>query len=303
MFKNYLKIAFRNIKRHLGYSFINIFGLSVGLACCILILLWIREEVSFNKFHENIDDLYVEVTTARFGDETITYPGSPPAFGPAVKQEYPEILNTARFDNGTATMVLAHEKKMYREEVQIGDPSILEMFSFPLIKGDRATALARPHSMVMTERMAEKYFGNDEPVGQIIRVDDTYDFEVTGILKNIPSNSSIRFDFLVPLSFFNDLRGPRYLTSWGNLSFRTYVLLEKNVDFETVSQKIADRLVRQGEKDIDVFLHPFSRLYLYWLDTGGGRIEKIHLFTLIAFNGIYVFIGSSFFSCPYASRF
>jgi putative ABC transport system permease protein len=282
MFKNYLKISLRNIKRHKGYSFINITGLAVGIACCLFILLWIQDEVSFNKFHENIDDIYVVVTTARFGEDTITYPGTPPALGPAVKEEYPEILNAARLQNGVNPFSLSYGDKKFREGVNLADPSVLEMLTFPLIQGNPQTALSDPHSLIMSERMAHKYFGNENPIGKIVRIENQYDFKVTGVLKKIPSNSSIRFDFLAPLSFLEELRGKDYMSSWGNLSFRTYVQLQKNIPFESISQKLADRLQREGEEDVDVFLHPFKRLYLYWLDMGGGHIEQVRMFTLIA---------------------
>lgn len=282
MLRNYLKIAFRIINRHKGYSFINISGLAIGMACCILIMLWVQGELSFDKFHENSNDLYVVVTSTSFGSKVITYPGTPPAFGPAVEQEYPEIINTARFNNGQTPLVLAHGEKKFRERVQIADASVLEMFTFPLVQGHPATALSNPHSIVMTERMAEKYFGSEDPLGKIIRVDNTYDFTVTGILKSLPYNSSIQFDFLVPLAFFDDLRGEAYLRSWGNLSFRTYVQLQSHISYENVSQKIADRIEREGEENCEAFLHPFSRLYLHWLDRGGGRIGQVRMFSLIA---------------------
>jgi putative ABC transport system permease protein len=288
MFKNYLKIAFRNIRRHLGYSVINVTGLTVGMACCLLILLWVQDEVSFDRFHENLDDLHVAVTSARFGDEVLTFPGTPPAFAPAVIEEYPEIVNAARFNNGTTSLVLTYGEKTFREEVQLADASALEMFTFPLIQGDPASALSETHSIVMTEGMAEKYFGEEDPVGKIIRVNDTYDFTVSGVLKDISPNSSIQFDFLAPVEFLNDIRGRSYLTTWGNLSFRTYVQLQSNVSFESVSQKLANRLIREGQEDVEVFLRPFKRLHLFWLDQGGGQIDQVRTFSLIAFFVLFI---------------
>jgi putative ABC transport system permease protein len=282
MFKNYLKVALRTMQRNKMFSVINIAGLTIGLTCVALLVLWIQDEVSYDQFHEDIDDIYVVVTTARFGDDTITYPGTPPALGPAVKEEYPEILNAARLQNGLNPFSLSYGDKKFREGVNLVDPSVLEMFTFPLIEGDPHTALFEPHSLIMSEKMAHKYFGSENPIGKIVRIENHYDFKVTGILKKIPSNSSIRFDFLAPLSFLEELRGKDYTNTWGNLSFRTYVQLQKNIPFESISQKLADRLHREGEEDVDVFLHPFKRLYLYWLDMGGGHIEQVRMFTLIA---------------------
>jgi putative ABC transport system permease protein len=213
----------------------------------------------------------------------LTYPGSPPAFAPAVIEEYPEIVNAARFNNGTNSLVLTYGEKIFREEVQLADASVLEMFTFPLSQGDPATALSETHSIVMTKRMAEKYFGEEDPVGKTIRVNNTYDFKVSGVLEDISPNSSIRFDFLAPVEFLNDIRGRAYLRTWGNLSFRTYVQLQSNVPFENVSQKLTDRLIREGQEDVEVFLRPFKRLHLFWLDQGGGRIDQVRTFSLIAF--------------------
>jgi len=283
MWKNYLKIAIRNLMKYKGYSFINVTGLTIGMACCFLILLWIQDEISYNKFHEKLDDIYVVVTSTHFSSRTVTWPGSPPAFGPAVEAEYPEIINSVRLNNGTTSLIISYNDKKFRGELQAADPSILEMFTFPLVKGDPATALSEPHSIVMTEKMAEKYFGEEEPIGKILKIENDYDFKVTGILKNIPLNSTIRFDFLIPLQFLEEIwQNKNYTKTWRNFSFQTYIQLQKGIPYKTVDEKLADRLKREGEENVDVFIQPFSRLHLYWLDMGGGRIQLIRLFGLIA---------------------
>ena len=282
MFKNYMKITFRNIKKQKGYSFINVMGLAMGMTVGILILLWVLDEVSVNQFHENIDDLFIVGTHSHYGNETQTSTGTPPALGPALKAEYPEIVNSARFINGYANMVLSTDEKQLNEGVRAADPSVLEMFSFPLVQGDSKRALSDPHSIVMTEQMAQKYFEQEDPIGQILTIDNTYDFTVTGILQTMPANSTLHFDFLVPINFFREY-WELDLEKWTNFAYTTYVQLNKNTSLADVNQKIMER-IRKGNRqsDSDVFLSPFADLYLHGLGSGGGRIIQVSVFAIIA---------------------
>jgi len=284
MFKNYLKVALRNIKRHKGYSFINISGLAVGLACCMLIFLWVQNEFSYDKFHEHADNLYIVGTHQRLGNRTTTSSGTPSALGPALKEEYPEIVNSVRFSNGPHQLIFAYGEKRFREAAEAVDPSLLEMFSFPLIQGDTATALVNPYSVVMTERMAKKYFGPENPIGKVILVENKYDFRVTGVLENLPHNSILQFDFLVPIHFLKEhWKSPRMLDRWSNLSFTTLVQLHEDTSLEEVNKKIAGRIKQGFEKDdVEPFLWPYTKLHLHGLGTGGGRIIQVRMLSLIA---------------------
>ncbi len=284
MFKNYMKIALRNIKRYKGYSFINIFGLAVGITCCILIFLWVQDEFSYDKFHENGDNLYLVGTHQRLGNRTATSSGTPPALGPAFKEEYPEIANSVRFCNGPHALIFAYGEKRLREYVEAVDGSLLEMFSFPLLQGNPKTALTKPYSLVMTERMAQKYFNAENALGKIIRVENKYDFEVTGVLKNLPRNSLLQFDFLVPIQFLSEYWNvPEHLNTWYNFSFTTFVQLHESASPQEVEEKTAGR-INKGHPDDDAtpFLRPYTKLYLYGLGTGGGRITRIRMLSLIA---------------------
>ena len=281
MLKNYLKIALRNIKKHRGYSLINIGGLAFGMACGILILLWVQDEMSFDKFHNNSDDLYIIGTQDRSANDTRQSAGTPPALGPVLKAEYPEILNATRFVNGYANMVISYGDKRFNEYVRAADPSVLEMFTFPLVQGDPNTALLNPHSMIITERMGEKYFGNEDPIGKVLTIDNKYDFTVMGILQNMPHNSTLTFDFLVPIPFFKEYWGLD-LNKWSNFAYTTYVQLQKGVSLEEVNRKIEGRIIRGGESKAEPFIVHFDRLYLHGLGSGGGRIMTIRLFALIA---------------------
>ncbi len=283
MFKNYLKIALRNIRKHKGYSFINIFGLAVGITCCILIFLWVQDEFSYDHFHENGDNLYIVGTRQRLGNRTSTSSGTPPALGPAFKKEYPEIINSVRFCNGPHDLIFAYNEKRFSEYVEAVDGSLLEMFTFPLIQGNPKTALKNPHSLVMTERMAQKYFNTENALGKIIRVENKYDFEVTGVLKNIPHNSLLQFDFLVPIQFLEEhWNAPNHLDTWYNLSFTTFVQLHENASPKAVEEKTAGRINKgHPSDDVTPFLRPYSKLYLYGL-TGRGRITRVRMLSLIA---------------------
>jgi len=283
MFKNYLKIALRNIQKHKGYSFINIFGLAVGIACCILIFLWVQDEFSYDQFHENGDNLYLVGTYLRLGNQTETSSGTPPALGPAFRAEYPEIVNSVRFCNGPHALIFAYGEKRFREYVEAVDGSLLEMFTFPLIQGNPKTALTIPYSLVMTERMAQKYFHNEDALGKVIRVENKYDFEVTGVLKNIPRNSTLQFDFLVPVQFLEEhWNDPHHLQTWYNLSFTTFVQLREDASPKVVEEKTAGR-IKQGhpEDDVTPFLRSYPKLYLYGL-TGRGRIARVRMLSLVA---------------------
>ncbi len=279
--KNYLKITIRNFVKFKSYSFINIFGLAVGMTFCILILLWVQDEFSYNQFHKNKDNLYIVGTHSHYGDQIRTSAGTPPALGPALKTEYPEILNSARFINGFVDMVIKFGDKIFTENVRAADPAVLEMFTFPLINGDPTTVLLNPYSIIMTERMAKKYFGDKNPIGKVLTIDNKYDFTVTGILQNMPHNTSIHFDFLVPIEFFREY-WELDLEKWSNFAYNTYVQLHQNASYQEVNLKIIDRIKNGQESDSEAFLYSYKNLYLYGLGNGGGHIGQVRMFLLIA---------------------
>ena len=206
MFKNYVLIALRNIKRHQGYSFINLAGLALGMACCVLILAWVIDEVGTNRFHERSDSIYLVRTTQHYGSRVVTGTGSVPALGPALKAEYPEVLNAARIQNGQSEHLLEHGDRAFREPVQMADPGIFGIFTFPLVKGQVKDLMADPGVMVLSETAAKKMFGPEDPLGRTVTLDKTHSFRVAGVMRDIPRNSSIRFDIWVPFDLARRLR-------------------------------------------------------------------------------------------------
>ncbi|MGB2763215.1 MAG: ABC transporter permease [Candidatus Aminicenantaceae bacterium] len=284
MLKNYLKIALRNIKRHKGYSFINIVGLAIGMACCILILLWVQDELSYDRFHENADDIYRVIQDINFTDHSTTWTITQGPLGPSLKENFPEVINATRITG--RGLRLTYKKKNFDEDVGMADCSIFEMFTFPLVKGDPSTALSDPFSMVMTEEMAKKYFGDEDPIGKTIKADNQWDFQVTGVLKKVPRNSHLQFDFLIPFIFGRELNYT--VDRWGNSQFRTYVQLPKGVPAQEVIQKISGYLYEKPtiEKDARLNLQPLTRIHLhsnYEFDSAHGDITYVTIFSIIAF--------------------
>jgi putative ABC transport system permease protein len=284
MLKNYLKIALRNIKRHKGYSLINIVGLAVGMACCILILLWVQDELSYDRFHENADDIHRVIQDINFADHSTTWTITQGPLGPSLKEDFPEIINAVRItDRGFR---LTYDDKSFDEDVGLADDSLFEMFTFPLVKGDPATALSNPLSIVLTEKMAVKYFGDEDPIGKTINADNKWDFQVTGVMKNVPRNSHLQFDFLIPFIFGRELNYT--VDHWGNSSFRTYVQLPKGTPAQDVISKISGYLFEKPtiEKDARLNLQPLTRIHLYSnyeYDSAHGDIAYVIVFSIIAF--------------------
>lgn len=276
MMRNYFKIAVRNIIKQKIYSLIIILGLAVGMSCAILIFLWVQDELRYDRFHANADELYLVKLDQKYVSNVISsVTTTPGALGPALQKEYPEIVNFSRSSSIGKVLLRYDEKVFFESRLGLVDPSLFEMFSFPFVKGNPKTALSSPHNIVLTEEMAKKYFGPDEPMGKTIKMNNRYSFIVTGVLKDIPKNSSIRYDFFVPLVFLRELGSE--IDQWKNDRFRTYVLLDKNVSFQRVNEKIALRLQREYDTRAEVFLSPFSDWHLHVQNDGAAFLFVIIL--------------------------
>ena len=284
MIKNYLKIALRNIARHKGYSFINITGLAIGMACCILILLWVNDELSYDRFHENADGICRVVQDINFTDHSTTWAISQGPLGPSLKKDFPEIKNMVRITG--RGFRFSYKDNSFDEVVGMADGSIFEVFTFPLLKGDSAAALTDPNSIVLTEEMADKYFGDEDPMGKVLKADNQYDFLVTGILKKFPRNSHLQYDLLIPFVFGRELNYT--VDSWRNSQFSTYVQLQKGISPKEAVKKISDYLYEKPtlEKDARLNLQPLIRIHLYSdyeFDAQSGDISNVRIFSLVAF--------------------
>jgi len=240
MFKNYFKVAWRNIVRHKGYSFLNIIGLAVGMACALFILFWVQDELSFDRFHANAATLYRVEQDQATGQGKFHVPVTPFPLGPALKAEIPEIKDATRAARPGDLLVRYGENAFFESRVIAVDPQIFQMFTFPLVKGDPATALIRPGSLIISEDMAKKYFAGAEPMGKNVTINNTHAFTVTGVMKNVPLNSSVSFDMLVPFDFVKTLG--LYNDSMGQNEIVTFVQLHPKSNATTAGEKIT-RLV------------------------------------------------------------
>jgi len=292
MFKNYLKIALRVIKRHKGYSFINITGLATGIACCLLILIWIRHELSYDRFHEKGEQIFKVTIESHMSDGKIE-PFSNTQFplAPALKERYPDIKNSTRIFKAKA--LIRHGSQAFNEDgFCFTDPSLIEMFTFPLVSGNPETALSEANSIVITEDMAQKYFGNKDPIGKIMSVNVKRDFIVTGVMKNMPANSHIQFDFLVPIGILENLGRERLrqewdasgLNSWGATYVHTYVLLQESSSYLDVEQKISGFLkeVKSGTRWM-LRMQPLFQIYLFPINGSNTVVKYLIIFAIIAF--------------------
>ncbi|MFC1564926.1 ABC transporter permease [candidate division KSB1 bacterium] len=285
MFKNYLKVSLRIVKRYKGFSFINISGLAIGMACCILILLWVQDELSFDRFHENIDNLYRAVWEMDLGDST-RFTGSCPApFAKAFKEEYPEVLKASMVTSGGATFRINDE--VFRENRYcFANPDFIQMCSFDFISGNPSTALNDPYSIVITEEIAKKYFKDEDPVGKIMNMNNKRDLTITGVIKNMPENSSIRFNLISPFQLLYEISS--ITDDWDRHSYSSYVLLTENSSIESFNEKIAD-FKKQFSPDtqMKLFLHPVKSIHLrsgFISDGFGnkGNIKYVYIFSSLA---------------------
>jgi putative ABC transport system permease protein len=291
MLGNYLKITLRNMKKYKVYSLINISGLAVGIACTIFIFLWVKDELSFDRFHENADRIY-RVVSSTSDDGSPTNANGSFGVGPALKKDFSEVIETVRIrkmGQSVKRYVGFKDKKFYESRFFFAEPTIFTVFNFLLVKGDSTTSLNDPNSIVLTEEMAKKYFGNEDPIGKIIEADPYNDgnlmlFRITGIAKNVPSNSHFHFDFLASYSSLKDDTD----NFSGFYQHFTYVLLNSKSSVESLENKLLGFLHRNWKKDpwytislqplLDIRLH--SRLRSEIEST--GNILYVYIFTAIA---------------------
>lgn len=231
MLRNYLKVAFRNLLKNKTHSLINILGLAVGLASCMFIALFIRNQLSYDDFHEKADRIYRVTHDERGLIEGGRYMATVgPQVAPALAVEYPEVERGVRFRFTNPTVMEAGDRRFYEKGVVYTDSTLFDVFTFPLRLGDKKTALDAPNTVVLTQEMAVKYFGDRDPLGETIRMDGE-PLTVTGVFEPIPDRSHLHFDFAVSFSTFRVPRGyPVTLDDWGWISFHNYILLDESVD-------------------------------------------------------------------------
>jgi putative ABC transport system permease protein len=265
MIINYLKIAFRNLVKHKAFSLINISGLAIGMACCLLIVIFVQDELSYDRFHENADRIYRIASKENRRGVIADYPFVFSGIPPILQNDYSEVLDYVRFDPRENVLVSSEDKEFYEERLFYTDASVFEMFTFPLVKGNPEIALKDPYSLVLTQRMADKYFSGENPVGQTLTIDNEHDYQITGVLREIPRNSHIKFDFLASIATL-EAQDPRYGKLWAWNCY-TYVLLPKDYSYLDLERKFPDFIRRhRGEKAVGAYtfyLQPLTRIHLH----------------------------------------
>ncbi len=291
MFKNYLKIAIRNIIKYKGYTFINITGLAVGMACCIFILAYIIDEISFDRFHEKADNIYRVTTKGIISGRTIEVATIPAPMAKAMVNDFPEVLDAVRFRSFGNVIVSYKDKQYFESEFLYTDNSIFDIFSFNLILGDPETALKTPYTVVITQEIAHKYFGNENPVGKIIRLDNSEDFSITGVIDKVPLNSSLNFGMLA--SFETLYKSRPDDMGWVGWNYQTYILLKDGIDyrsfdnkFKSFNDKYIGAIMKQIGGEVYNYLQPLTSIHLhsnmeFELDTNSD-IKYVYAFAAIA---------------------
>lgn len=266
MLKNYLRIAFRNFKSQRFYSFTNIFGLSVGITASILVLLYVKHEFSFDSYHKNVNQIYR--IGFSFTQEGVTnYCAQTPAkLGPALKDMYPEIKKLSRIYFSKRMFVEAGDIKKFEDRISYADPEFFDIFSYDVISGNKAQFLKNANSIVITESTAKKYFGNSNPLGKIIEIDNKYMFEVNGVIKDVPVNSQFRFDFIAPYASLEKQPVSGYFSQWScTFGSYTYMLVGNGFDPKSFEKKTANFFKTHTdlkEGDWRVIAVPLSDIHL-----------------------------------------
>ncbi len=296
MVKNYLKIALRNIKKYKAFSFINILGLSIGISCCLLILLFVQDELGYDRYHEKADRIYRLVDSFDVqGGISRHYALSSAPFAPMLKKDFPEIEDAVRLFPGRRRLVSYGEKKFYEDGLFFADASLFHIFTFPLIKGNPNTALASPNTLVISERIALKYFGNVEAMNKKLRINDQ-DYLVTGVMEDIPNNSHFygdMFGSMKTLEQIPDIQ-ERYFQNWARHEFYTYLLLKEGSSYEDLERKLPESIEKYAAQQIETILggtlsshlQPLTNIHLYsnlqMEISPNGDIKYVYIFSVIA---------------------
>jgi len=292
MFKNYLKVAFRNIRNHKGYSLINLTGLIIGLTSCILILSYVLYELSYDRYHEKSERIFRLGVKGNIGQRQMSVPITNYAAAPSLAREYPEVINSVKFFPMAWTgriFVKYGEKQFYEENIYYAENSVFDIFTFPMIKGNPKTALETANTIVITEDVARKYFGDEEPVGKFLKFNNQTDFVVTGVIENVPKNSHLTFDMLYSFKTIYSAG----MESEVDFRYYSYILVQENCNYKDLDKKISSFqdeplksiLAATGGK-VNYFIEPVTRLHLYsqmsYNPPGAGNVKYVYIFSVIA---------------------
>jgi predicted permease len=290
MFSNFIKVAIRNLLRQKGFSFINIFGLALGISCTALIGLWVNDEISYDRFHQGHDRMYR--VTATLPELKVHAAVSSAPLALAIKNEIPEVEDVVRLSGFNRDLVQVGDVKFEEKAILYADSNFFRVFTFPFVKGNSESALLNPEGIVITEEMAIKYFGTTDVLEKTIRKNSKDDFTITGVIANIPENSHLKFDFVQPMRYLartnNDLKN----NVWDNFNYYTYLKLGEKADqsksaIESLEKKMQG-IYKKNEEVLKVgfVLQPLAQIHLhsnFLADIGGhGNAQNVYIFTIVA---------------------
>jgi putative ABC transport system permease protein len=293
MFKNYIKVALVNLRKHKAFSFINIIGLAIGIACCILITIYVFHELSYDRYHAKADRIFRLHSDLKFSGDHLIIPKSSPPTGKYLVENYPEVLSAVQFRGPMRLPIRHRDKLFYINRFFFADNSVFDIFDFPLIKGDPRTALTTASTCVITESTAKKYFGDESPLGKVLHVNNHWDLTVTGVVKNVPRNSHFGFDMLCSFETYAQ-ENKRDMQNWLFINNYTYILLQKGYDHKHLEQKLPEMveknigpMLKYVKGEYQLTLMPLTQIHLHsnlmQEISGNSDIVYVYIFSVITF--------------------
>jgi putative ABC transport system permease protein len=301
MIRNYFKIAWRNMARNRAFSAINIVGLAFGLASCMLISLYVLDELSFDRFNEKADRIVRVILKGTMQGGKINEAHVMPPTAQALHADYPEVLEATRLRNAFGALLTYGDKTFREEAMAFVDSNFFQVFTLPLLQGNPKTALTEPNTAVITREMARKYFGNQDPMGKVLTVKSwNANYRITGVIDEVPNNSHFHFNLFMSMSSFKDSKSPSWMTS----EFFTYLVLPKGYDYKRLEAKLPQTVekymgpqlkqamgvslseFRKGGNDLGLYLQPLTDIHLrsdFAHDLGNnGDIKYVYIFSAVA---------------------
>ncbi len=280
MIKNYIKTAFRNLIRHKTFSIVNVIGLSLGLTIGMFNLLWVVDEMSFDKFHSKYKNTYRMIHESFSVGESMHFSNCPAPLGNILKERFPEVETMFRFTSFGAGKLVYKEKTFMLRHFYYADKEILDVLDFDFIYGDAKTALSEPSSIIISQSTSQKLFGDVNPIGKTIQSDDVDNFKIAGVFKDFPLNSSLMFDLIVPFTYLKEIGFST--EDWGSFSWQTFLYLKSDKAINSLKEKMKGLLAEfvDGEEYV-LKLQSLEDLHFYNMDGSEGRIKYVRIFIII----------------------
>ncbi len=294
MLNNYLKVAYRNLKKNKGFSFINIAGLAIGITCCLYILLYVQFQMSFDNYHKNIDRLYLVGFVSKSESGSTVYRSNMTRIGPAIRKDFPGAECVGRLTSWERKATIKRGDLLFNEKwVNYAEPEIFDLFSIPFLKGESSTALSRPGTVVISANISEKYFGSGDPVGETIVI-DTSEYEITGVMENAPGNTHLNYNILMS---WKSVESESWNQGWGAIVASTYLRLAPGInaaEFERKISRIAhnyigDKLEKRGV-EYNNYLYPVKNMHLSKPANQSGMTKSLQYIYIFIIAGVFILI-------------